>query len=308
DKKGIVLLRKAILDFNPDIIHTHSYRDNFYGRIASKNLARIKRFTTLHLPLSSNFLMPFYKRSFYQFIDNMTNYLVDGFIAVSHDMKKALLRQHIDSRKIRVIQNGLDYKSFEKQGDNSSRLREEWGLKLNQIVIGCIGRLTIQKGQEFLIKACSILKNKYPGIKLILIGNGVLKEQYKKLAIEEGVDLLLLEFRRDIRSCLKAMDVFVLPSIDEGLPITLLEAAEAEIPVVATKVGGVPEFLRDNSDALLIESGNPVKIADAIDFILTHKNQASNMVKSARKRLIEDFSIEKTASKYIDFYKEVLER
>ncbi len=305
DIKGISRLRHVLEGIKPDIIHTHSYRDNFYGRLASKDLA-VKRFTTLHLPLSSNLIMPYWKRWIYQFIDNRTNYLVDGFIAVSRDMKAALLKQDIDEKKIRVILNGLDLEGFDKEEDNSKELRKDWLKGKDGIIIGCIGRLTYQKGQRYLIEAVSRLKRDIPNITLVLLGKGVLQDEYISLAQSLSVDLILAGFRRDIYSCLKAFDAFVLPSIDEGLPITLLEAAGALTPIVATSVGGVPEFLRDRVDALLVRSMDVNALSDAIRDVLYDKDAATKRADEARLRLEKDFTIDRTTIEYITYYEEIL--
>ncbi|MEW6096777.1 MAG: GT4 family glycosyltransferase PelF [bacterium] len=226
-----------------------------------------------------------------QFIFNF----VDQITTVSESLRRLMIESlGIDKKKIITILNGVDIDRF-KNKINRNKEREKLGLRTDEPVIGTVGRLVPVKGHKTLLYSMLNLKKQIQGIKLLLIGDGPLRneleELIKKLGLSENV--LMLGEREDIPQLLKTMDVFVLPSLFEALSRTILEALASEVPVVTTSVGGNSEVIIHGSNGLLVPPQNPEKLAQAIITLLSDKDKSNAFRVAGRKLVEEKFSIQR---------------
>jgi glycosyltransferase involved in cell wall biosynthesis len=229
----------------------------------------------------------------------------DAVIALTENMKKNM--GGFCNRDIFVIPNGIDLDRF----NNLSKKDLRSGLQLGQDakIITFIGRLHPVKGVTFLIKAMKLIKNEEPNTKLIIIGDGSEKERLKEIArelnLEPSVIFLQQVPNQSIPKYTVASDVFVLPSLSEGFPLTILEAMASGLPVVSTRVGGLSEIITEGENGFLVEPGKPEQLAEKILFFLKN-DEARAKVSENNKEKAKQYSWESIVSKVEAIYYEVL--
>jgi len=289
-----------------DLLHCHGTRANLVGRLAGK-IAGIPCITTVHsLP---EFDYPTARKGqLALYLDNLTLSLSSGLITVSDN-----LRTQVDIRlqakdlplPLITVYNGVNVLDFSSRSSVRSAYRRQLGIGDHCKLIGTIGRLHPVKGQRDLIEATKKLRTDFPDLHLILIGEGPYREQLQQHLISAQIPHTLTGYLPDAWKLLPAMDLFVLPSLSEGMGLVLLEAAQAEVPIVASRVGGIPELLRDNVDALLSDPSDPENLMIACRRILQNQALANRLTSSAHQRAMR-FTVKKMAMDTAIFYDHVL--
>lgn len=219
--------------------------------------------------------------------------LFETFVTVSNDMRCWMLDTvGIPAEKLRVIRNGIDTDHFQPAD------------RATPFVIGTIGRLDTIKAQSDLVDALILLKARGRDVSLIIVGEGpqqpALEEQVRSAGLEHCV--ALPGAQREIAAILHTFSVFVLPSLSEASPITLLEAMASGIPVVATDVGGVPALLGGDLRGTLVPPSQPSALADAIERYMAKPSMARAHVTAARLFVVDQYSIDTTAAAYAALY------
>ena len=228
-------------------------------------------------------------------------------IAVSKSLKDELTEIFgLKPEKITVIHNGVDFNKYSNCVSAVSKTK--LGIKSSDYVIGSVGTLRSVKGYEYLLLSVPKVLQIFPNTKFVIAGDGPLKEELQKLACELNIqhDVIFLGYRKDIPDVLSAFDIFVLPSLTEGSPNALLEAMASSKPVIATKVGGIPEIILDGTTGVLVPSKNSAKLSVAILDLLEDENKRIAMGNAGFERVKEHFSPEATARKYEQVYEEAL--
>lgn len=246
-KKGgldISLLKKLYEVFKyekPDVIHTHIYTAKYVFPIATK--LRIKVVHTVH-SIATKELSPFWRR--------FNKYFFKKFdvvpVALSENIKKTILDEYkFDENSVPVVLNGIDL--------SKCRVKENYGIKGNFKIVH-VGSFLEVKNHIGLIDAFEIFHSKYQDSELHLIGDGerrpLIEQMVKEKNLSEAV--VFHGLQSNVHAFLHDMDVFTLPSLYEGIPMTLIEAMGTGLPIVATKVGGIPDMLVDEENALLVEN------------------------------------------------------
>lgn len=225
-------------------------------------------------------------------------------IAASNKIKEYF--EQIRCKNIKVIPNGIELKRF--QNLNREESRKKMGFD-NEFVIITVARLEKVKGLEYLIKALDILKKRSgENYKLLIIGEGTerdnLKNLTKKLKLENSIKFLGQISNQDIPNYLSAADCFVLPSISEGFGIVILEAMAANVPIVATRVGGILDIIENEKTGILVQSKNSNQIAKAVYELYSNPEFAKNLAKNAGNDL-EKYNwnniVKKVSSIYFEF-------
>ncbi len=216
-------------------------------------------------------------------------------------------KRHVPAHKIRVIPYGVDLKKYKV--DNNSEIRKKMGLNGQNLVIGVVGRLHPQKGHIYLIEASERIIKEFPEVKFVFAGDGALREELEKRIQDKNLEknFLLLGYRSDIPEVLKSLDVFVLPSLYEGLPNVVLEAMAAGKPVVATSVDGTVEAVVNNVTGFLIPPINIEALQNAILKVLRNKEMANQMGRKGRERVEEHFSLEKQVQSFEKLYSSIVQ-
>ncbi|MEM3640439.1 MAG: glycosyltransferase family 4 protein [Candidatus Bathyarchaeia archaeon] len=234
----------------------------------------------------------------------------DKIIAVSEYTKKELLEEYqLKANKIKVIYNGVDIDRF-RPADNKKRIKQELGLN-NDTIILYVGRLYSRKGIPILLKAAPFILRKFRNVKFVISGKG-LRNEKKLKAFADNLKVrdhtLFVGYFPDekLPKLYQAADIFVLPSMYEGMPFTILEALSSALPVVTTKVGGIPEVIEDGKNGLLIKPLDFLGLADKILFLLENPSFASEMGLSGRRIVEEKFNWQNMARQVLEIYNEVL--
>lgn len=284
DFRIVMDILRIIRTKNIHLIHTHLYHANMYGRIAAL-ISKIPAVVTEHN------VYPKYKlkrRILNWFLAKKTKKI----IAVSEMVKKDItVRDWIKPLKVEVIYNGIDIDRF-PSAISKEEARQKLGVPTDCFLIGTIGRLTDQKGQIYLINALSIIKGIIPEIKLLLAGSGPLESELKNIVFTKGLNeyVEFLGARRDIPDILKAMDIFVFPSLWEGLPMVLLEAMASSLPVVATSVGGITEIVRNGINGVIVPPRNESVLVQIIIELSKDKAKRKLLGESGRKTVEDKFT------------------
>jgi glycosyltransferase involved in cell wall biosynthesis len=291
-----------------DIIHTHKYKDNILVNLASLPRS-IYRVRTVHGSPEPFFGQEDAKMRIYESIDDTINrWMVDRIIAVSADLSNKLARR-FGSHKVTCIHNAIDIEELRVDQDVGA-LRRELKVSEQDFLIGTMGRLVPVKGLELLLVAARTIKSYKPHVKFVIAGDGPLKEPLRRLAEQYGLgeSVLFLGHRSDSHDVLRAMDVFVLCSLHEGIPIVLLEALALARPVVATRVGGIPEVIEHDVSGMLVAPGDPEALAQHCIALMDDYRVAERLGEQGRKRVEEAFSARFMADQVADIYRTLVAR
>ncbi len=296
-----------------DILHNFGFRPEIYGGIAGK-ISKCKGMlaTVLHNPTQDIILdYGFFVGSIMNFLRCLFSYFCeDVIVAISNDAKNGLLKLHFPKNKIRVIYSTIDEKSFQKKNINRKKILEKFGLKPNEFIVGTLATLKPRKGISTLIDAAKIVIQKIPNVKFLIIGKGPQKNELERkvkfLNLQNNV--MFYDFIENVNEAYSIFNLMVLSSLTEGLPAVLLEAMFFGVPIVATKVGGIPEIIEDGVSGILIPPEDPEGLAEAIVKTYENPNFASEMAKNAYIRFEKYFTAEKMARQYEKVYKELLRK
>jgi glycosyltransferase involved in cell wall biosynthesis len=286
---------------NVKIVRTHQYHANLYGRLAAW-LAKVPCIVASVHNIYTIDRKP-HRRVINRFLAEFT----DKIVAVSETVKHDILKYDgLSEDKVTVIYNGIDTVRFSDV--DGSIIRKEFNIQSDIPIVGTIGRLTLQKGQKYLIEAISLVKKRFPQIILLIVGDGPMKEELKEYAKSIGLNghIIFTGSRRDIPALLTAMDIFVLPSLWEGLPNALLEAMAVGKPIIATDILPVREIINSKELGILVPAKDSTAIASSIESLLVNKTFAETLSNNARKRACSDFNIETTVSRYTYLFKKIL--
>jgi len=283
-----------LFKLKPDIIHVNSSKA---GGLVGKAVWYYKLFSRRkpHLIFTAhgwafNEDRPPWQLSLIKIFSKLTSLFYDKIICVSqYDQKIAIENKIAPADKLVAIYNGIDIKAI------SFLSREQAQEKLlgqtSPLVIGTIAEWTKNKGLFYLLEAVKTIS-----ADVILIGSGEnpdKEKMYDFVKKHRLKNVYLYEWIDEAVKYLKAFDIFVLPSFKEGLPYTILEAMAAQVPIVATKVGGVPEMIDNNINGLLVPSKNPESIGKKILKLINNPEIAQEMTQRAKEKVVKEFSLEK---------------
>lgn len=274
-----------------DIIHTHSSKAGILGRLAGK-LLRVKIIIHTVHGWSFNDYQPLWLKGLFIWLERIASKFSDAIIVVSiYDREKGLSNRIGRNNKYVLIRYGIDYSQFEKK-DSFSRNR----LKINNgdLVVGMVACFKSQKCPEDFVKLASLVIGTIRNVKFLLIGDGPLRKNVESLISKYNLkrDVILLGWQNDIPNLLSAIDVFVLTSLWEGLPISVLEAMVSYKPVVATDTGGIREIVIDSKTGFLVSVHNIKEMSGRLSLLLNDGSLRVEMGNNARVHLGSYFSIE----------------
>ena len=297
DLKTILSIRNFIKENNIAIVQTHGYKANIYALFATL-FKKIPLIATCHPWIRTGA-----KIKIYTIIDKLLLNRFNKIIAISAEVEREILNMGIPSKKIILIDNGIDIGRFEKKFD-LEKTRKQFGIPSHGKVICTVGRLSSEKGHATLIEAASKVIKNYPLAYFVMAGDGVLKNDLmnktKKLNI--GDHFIFMGMVNDIPALLSVSDIFVLPSLTEGLPMALLEAMAAKKPVIASRVGSIPEVLTHNESGLLVPPANSQELENSILDLLNNKQKADELAENGYRTIVNRYSSKIMARKYLDIY------
>jgi glycosyltransferase involved in cell wall biosynthesis/O-antigen ligase len=295
----------------PHIVHTNSTKAGLLGRLAA-SLADVPIIVFTAHGFVLNEPMGILGRSLFTVIERVGGMLSGNIIAVSEaDRCTAIQHGVISPDRIVTIHNGLDIESLSSPNPSAiAQKRVELGLFDSHQVIGVVANFYATKGLPYFLQAAAHVREAFPEARFTLVGDGERRCDLEALASELNLDssVLFLGQRNDVPELLPLFDVFVLPSVKEGLPFALLEAMAAARPIVATTVGGVPEMITDGETGLLVPPQDPDALAKAIIALLTDRDKAQRMGLAARERVLAHFTLERMLEETEQLYQQLLAR
>ena len=240
--------------------------------------------------------------------DRTVSRFVDRVIAVSEAARAFLISgKGYAADKIVVVPNGRDLSTF-RPGAGRDALRKELGLDRVVPLVGVVGRLEAQKGHAYLLEAWPSVAAEFPDARLLVVGDGSLRPRLEARTGELGVgeSVIFAGFRADIPRVLDAIDVLVLPSLYEGMPLTAIEASAMGRPVVATAVDGTPEVIREARTGRLVPPADPVALSRAIRSLLRDPLGAQRMGRAGRDFVVDRFDLDRQVASTARVYRELV--
>jgi glycosyltransferase involved in cell wall biosynthesis len=299
----IAAIRRAI---RPQLVHLHLLGAALHGTIGSWFAACHLVYTVHNLVVYPG--MTGWKRAAYPFITRIIAGRIARFIAVSEGISQYLVDSlRISPDKVRVIHNGISFSGLEEAGSASGNLRQKIGVPASCLLFGTVGRITFQKGFDLLIEAFGLLALEFPTLHCVIVGDGERRAEIEgligKLGLQDRVHLP--GFQRGVLPWYRAMDIVVFSSRFEGLPITVIEAAYAGKPIVATDVGGMKEILEDGVSGLLVPPEDSPALAAGIRQLLNNPSRAGDLGRQARTVALNRFEVQRCNQRTMRVYEEL---
>jgi len=296
----------GIIDkLSPDIIHSWSTHDNSYAGLVGWSAGVPVRLGSVR---GSIYLPGFQRLQWYQ--RWLSLHSVQGLVVNSSAIAHELRENNIPSKQIHLIENAVELLSADTIPAELSLL----GIESNHRLIGTVGNIRFVKNQVLFIEAMAQVITQFPDVRGLIVGQplaseGSLPDQLANLINSLGLEgkVIMTGFRKDIPEILARFDIFCLTSNSEGTPNALLEAMSAGLPVVATRVGGVPEIIEDSVQGLLVEPGDTAGIAQAICNLLENPDLSWRMGQAGKRWIAEEFDPVKSSQKFASLYLNALQ-
>jgi glycosyltransferase involved in cell wall biosynthesis len=296
DWQTVRAIREKVKNLNIDLLHTHGYKADIYGLLAARGLG-FPLISTCHLWTHDTAAV-----RFYEFLDSLLLRRFDAVVAVSDTIAESLRNSGIRQSTIRVIDNGIDLSFFSRTGERLAEKIDN-GQKL---VVGTVGRLVPQKGLEYFLRAAREVLLDFSDVTFVVIGSGPDREKLehivRDLAIEQNV--LFTGHCTDMPGAYASMDVFVLASIDEGMPMAILEALASKKPVVATSVGAVPQLIIQEKTGFLVAPRDVQALKLAILRLLKDASLRSQLGNAGEALVKRSHSRDTMARNYLQLYEQ----
>jgi glycosyltransferase involved in cell wall biosynthesis len=300
DPLAVLAIRRWMREVEPDIVHTFLLTASLYGRLGAM-LARVPIVIGTEVNIYEQ------KRGAHIVAERLLMAGTDAVVVSAQSVKAHYVRQiHADPDRIDVIYNAVDWRQIEPRASRRE-LRGRLGLDDEAVVAGVIARLTPQKGHLQLLDALE----RTPGLeslRLLVVGDGELRPELETAVAGRRLHdrVRFLGTRRDLADLLAAMDIFVLPSLWEGLPLSLLLAMGAALPVVTTRVAGIPEVVDDEVTGLLVPPGDAVALGRALARLTADASLRTRLGGAARSSVLPRFGVEAFVRATTDLYEKLL--
>ncbi len=286
-------LRGIIKSLKPDIVHVHSRRGaDVWGGIMARR-TDIRRVVTRRVDNPEPKWMAQVKYGLY-----------DQIVTISDGIRRVLLSQGIQASKTICIPSAVDHRQYKTSCDEAY-FYEEFDLAPNHKAVGVVAQFIQRKGHRDLIAAIPDILSSCPEVRFLFFGQGPLKRALQRLCHEYGVaeTVRFCGFRKDLQQLLPHLYMVVHPALMEGLGVALLEACAAAVPIVATRVGGIPEIVLDGQNGRLIEAGNRSALTDAVTDLIRDPAKSRKMGARGKAIVMTKFSVEAMVMGYLDVYR-----
>lgn len=282
------------------LIASHGYKTNVIGRLASW-LARVPK-----IAVSRGWTAENWKISMYESADRFFLRLADHVVAVSEGQRDKLLTHSVSNEKVSVIQNCIELNKYPEKPSRS--IKEDLGVGDGQLLVATAGRLSPEKNQRDLVLAAAEIHKKHPEVHFAAFGDGVLLSDLQELAANVGLkDVFHFPgFRNDMHAQMHEVDIFVLPSLTEGLPNVVLEAYACRKPVVATRVGGTPELVKDGATGFLVEATDYMALSEKIGHLIEDSTMRLQMGLQGYELVESEFNFDAQTRKYESLYTDLM--
>jgi len=299
------ILRKARAN-QVDVLHSHGYKGNILAGCIPKAIRKIPLVCTLHGWTNTRRVS---KMALYEWLDRRMLPSKDAVIVVNKLMlnNPRVTAANIPGENLYVVNNGIDPDLHIPDGQDSSDLGRIDDFTREGFIIGAIGRLSFEKGYAYLLEATALLHKEGHKVRLVIAGDGPLKDELRRTMISLGIEdiVLFTGYIANAWRCHRYFDVLAISSLSEGLPITLLEAMRAGTPVISTRVGGIPDVIDEGKTGMLVAPGNAQELRDAIRLIINDPGLSTSLIQQATIKLREHYSSNIMALNYLSIYKKL---
>jgi len=298
DRRAIRQIREMVRGEQVQLVHSHGYKSNIYSYLACRRL-RVPMMATCHLWTRQTPAI-----RVYEFIDAWLLRRFDAVVAVSDVIAEDARRAGIPAAKITTINNGIDLVPF---ASATPTLAEEIK-KGDRLLVGTAGRLVSQKGMDYFLRAAREVLNEMPEALFAVVGDGPDREKLERLTQELGIErhVVFTGSRADMPHVYASFDVFVLASLDEGLPMAVLEALASNRAVVATQVGAVPKVIVSGQTGMLVKAADVPGLADAILVLLRNPELRARLGRNGSALVHKQFSSRVMSQEYLRLYEQPL--
>jgi glycosyltransferase involved in cell wall biosynthesis len=279
------------------IWHGHDYKTNLFG-VLLKPLVGFKLVTTVH-----GWVKHTSKTPLYYAIDRWTLPRHEQVIVVSADLYKRCRASGVPENRLHLIENAIDTEDFRRTGP-ATRAAGRIGMPPGRLLIGAVGRLSAEKGFDLLIRAVATLIGEGHDLELWIAGDGEARDELERQAVATGYGdrIRLLGFQSDTVELFESFDLFCLSSLREGLPNVVLEAMAMEVPVLATRCGGIEAFARDGTDMLTVPAGSAGALAGGLRRLIKDAGLRRRLADAARARIETEFSFRRRMERMAEVY------
>jgi len=301
-RPGMILRVKRILaQWRPDVVHTHQLVTLLYAGLAA-------RWLRLPVVLHTEHGREKYEtRLRTRLLGRVAGLTCDRFFCLTAEMAgRVRSARVVPEKKLAVIENGIDLDAFAEELHDGGRTREAFGIPPQVPVIGTVGRLSEVKRQDVLLRAFAQVRKRFESARLLIVGDGPLRKNLEELAAELGISdaVHFAGYQPHSGPFLKAMNVFALTSRSEGMPQAILEASVMGLPVVGSRIGGIPEVVEEGKTGLLFEVGNHEELAEFLCDLVGDRKKAAAYGAAGKKNVSARFSVARMAA---DYHKAALE-
>ena len=307
DLRAFISLWRLIIREKPAIVHTHSSKAGILGRWAAK-MAGVR--CIIHTPHGHVFYGHFGSLTSRLFLlmEKLSALITDCMIALTEGEKKDYIELlNLRPASIEIIHSGVDINRYMKTRIKIKEKKISLGLNPKKLVVGTVGWLLSIKGPMVLLKAMGRIWQKHSDVELVYVGKGELEEELKTESFRMGVSdsVTFLGWRNDVHEIMPVFDLFVLPSLNEGMGRVLVEAMASGKPVVGSNVGGIPDLIKNGHNGFLVEPGDEIDLSVAIEKVLTDTKMRDEMGRKG-KTMARNFGVERMVEKIDDLYATLL--
>lgn len=307
DLRTIWKLYRLIKAYQPDVVHTHTAKAGITGRVAAWLAGVPVIVHTFHGHIFQGYFGALKTRLFIA-IEQIAARLSDTLITLTEGLRRELADEYRIARKSRitVLPLGLDLAPFAEMPRKSGGFRAEWSIPPEVPLIGIVGRLVPIKNHDLFLEAARRLREQHPTARFVIIGDGEtraqVEAQVEALGLRESV--IFTGWLRDLAPAYSAMDALVISSLNEGTPVSIIEALTAGCPVVATAVGGLPDLLEGGRWGRLVPSGDAAALSEALDMTLRQPPSTTE----ARQVMQNRYGIDRLVSDLDSLYRALLDK
>lgn len=314
DRKAIQKIREIIREFKPHIVHTHASKSGFIGRYAASKEKVPIIVHTFHGHVFHSYFGKI-KTGLYKSIERRLAKKSDAIIVISKEQHKELVYELnvVPEKKAEIIKLGFDLSRFQENISSKREIfRVKHNLTENDVVVGIIGRLTAIKNHDFFLNVAEkVLQSSNKAVKFLIIGDG---EERQRL--EERVKLInsnnsepaifFTSWIKEIDKALAGLDIVALTSLNEGTPVSLIEAQAAGVPVITTNVGGVVDVVKDNETGFIIPKNDQDLFVEKLNELINSKDLRKNMSQNGWNHVSKEFSYTRLCSDVEKLYTRLL--
>ena len=304
DPSGAFGINNYLAKQKIDIVHSHGYKPSLLAFLPGLVL-KIPLMVTCHLWLSTGNA----KLRFYHAMESRVMKVIPAVVGVSEEICREIVAKGVDYRKVKLIHNGVDLSNYPKypKEDAFALIRK---MKINEsdFVIGTAGRLHWQKAYHYLLDAVKVLRDRNILVKCVVFGDGPLRKDLEAQRNELGLqDIVCFPgFRNDLVNLFDNVDIFVLTSVDEGLPMVLLEAMASRKAIISTPVGAINKVLTHGKDVLFYDTGDIDTLSNHIIYLKNNPARRKELGEAAYHTFTSGFSGKIMAEKYVSLYHSLL--